>query len=86
MAVRLKLSSEANQLEEAGIGSGDGSLDGYRDRALIDEYALADVGLIVRMGIMIGTSEATFAPQDGATRAQAAAVLIRTLRELGMID
>ncbi|MFC5404831.1 S-layer homology domain-containing protein [Cohnella soli] len=42
--------------------------------------------MIVTLQIMSGTNANTFSPQGKTTRAQAAAVLVRTLKTLGWID
>nr|WP_306812813.1 S-layer homology domain-containing protein [Paenibacillus soyae] len=62
------------------------SLDGYHDIGSVTESYLEDVRLMVKLGIMTGTSEHTFSPKHTTTRAQAAAVLLRTLHALGRID
>ncbi|NIK66981.1 S-layer homology domain-containing protein [Paenibacillus sp. BK720] len=62
------------------------SLDGYKDAGSINAAYLEDVRTIVKLHIMSGTSEHTFSPKAETTRAQAAVVLIRLLKELGSID
>ncbi|MBB6637646.1 immunoglobulin-like domain-containing protein [Cohnella thailandensis] len=62
------------------------SLDGYEDIGDVSAGYLEDVRLMVKLKIMTGVSEAEFRPQGETTRAQAAAVFIRALRTLGMID
>lgn len=62
------------------------SLKGYKDLENVDSAYLEDIGLMVTHQIMIGTSADTFSPDGETTRAQAAAVFIRMLKTLEMID
>lgn len=62
------------------------SLDGYKDIGSVDASYLKDVRLMVKLRIMTGTGKDAFSPKGETTRAQAAIVFIRTLRQLGMID
>ncbi|MCD9026407.1 S-layer homology domain-containing protein [Cohnella silvisoli] len=62
------------------------SLDGYKDIGSVDAIYLEDVRLMVKLNIMTGTGADTFSPKGQTTRAQAAAVFIRTLQALEMID
>ncbi|MBW7474827.1 cadherin-like beta sandwich domain-containing protein [Paenibacillus oenotherae] len=62
------------------------SLDGYKDIESVNASYLEDVRLMVKLQIMTGIDEDAFSPQGATTRAQAAVVLIRTLRQLDMID
>ena len=61
-------------------------LNEYGDIGDVNTAYLDDIRLVVRLNIMIGTSGDTFSPKGETTRAQAAVVLIRTLRALGMMD
>jgi hypothetical protein len=58
----------------------------YRDIGLADPAYLEAIRTVSAPGIMNGTGGGLFSPKDGTTRAQAAAVLLRTLRTLGWID
>ncbi|OAS13282.1 FG-GAP-like repeat-containing protein [Paenibacillus oryzisoli] len=62
------------------------SLNGYKDIGRIDTIYMEDIQLMVKLNIMTGTSKDMFSPEAETTRAQAAAVLVRTLRVLGFID
>ncbi|QMV41906.1 S-layer homology domain-containing protein [Cohnella cholangitidis] len=62
------------------------SLDGFKDIGNANAAHLDDVRLMIKLKIMTGTSANTFGPKGETTRAQAAAVLIRTLQALGSID
>ncbi|WP_158630116.1 S-layer homology domain-containing protein [Cohnella sp. AR92] len=62
------------------------SLEGYKDVGSIDTAYLEDIRSVVALRIMTGAGDGTFNPKGESTRAQAAAVLIRTLQALGMID
>lgn len=58
------------------------SLDGYSDKHLISEYAVAPMAWCVAGGIITGTSATTVSPADNATRAQAAAVTERFINKV----
>ncbi|WP_176220733.1 immunoglobulin-like domain-containing protein [Cohnella massiliensis] len=73
-------------LEKLPIPKENVNLNGYKDMGNVDAAYLEDVRLMVKLHIMTGTSEDAFSPKGVTTRAQAAAVLIRTLQALGMID
>lgn len=62
------------------------SLDNFKDIDRINIKYLSDINLVVRLGLMNGTSNTVFSPQGITTRAQAATVLVRTLQLLDMID
>lgn len=62
------------------------SLAGYKDIGSVDASYLEDVRLMVSYRIMEGTGENTFSPKDVTTRAQAAVVFVRMLRQLEVID
>lgn len=62
------------------------TLDGYNDIGSVNEAYLEDVRLMVKLRIMTGTSADTFSPQGGATRAQAAIVLVKALQAFGSIN
>jgi len=62
------------------------SLGGYTDAGTIDAAYLEDVRTMVQLNIMTGTGTDTFSPKGTTTRAQAAAVLVRTLQALGWLD
>nr|WP_168735687.1 S8 family serine peptidase [Cohnella fermenti] len=76
----------AVRLEQSTATALQSSLDGYRDIGAASAAYLEDIGLMVELGIMTGTGADEFRPQDGTTRAQAAVVLNRMLRTLGMMD
>lgn len=58
------------------------SLDGYSDKHLISEYAVAPMAWCVAGGIITGTSATTVSPTDNATRAQAATVTERFINKI----
>lgn len=62
------------------------SLDGYKDSGSIKPAYLDDLRLMATLQIMTGTSASTFDPAGKTTRAQAAAVFIRTLQTIGLMD
>jgi len=78
----------AIRLEQAAMATGASSakLDGYKDIGNVDESNLENIRLVTKLQIMTGTSETTFSPAGVTTRAQAAAVFVRTLQALDMID
>lgn len=61
-------------------------LNGYKDMEDVSASYLESVQTVVGLQIMIGTRSDMFTPKGEATRAQATAVLIRTLQTLGKID
>ncbi|WP_317979150.1 InlB B-repeat-containing protein [Paenibacillus glycanilyticus] len=73
------------ELEQFKVDSKSIDLNHYKDINNINPVYLEDVKLVVQLQIMTGTGT-KFAPKDATTRAEAAAVLIRTLQALGMID
>jgi len=80
------LLAAAVALEQPPAAADGANLDGYRDLGAVNAAYLDDIRLVVKLNIMIGTSGDTFSPKGESTRAQAAVVLIRTLRTLGMMD
>ena len=72
--------------EHASLAKQQANLDHYKDAGDIDAAYLEDVRIVVQLNLMTGTSAHTFSPEGQSTRAQAAAVLVRTLRALEMID
>ncbi|MFF2888565.1 cadherin-like beta sandwich domain-containing protein, partial [Paenibacillus sp. NPDC057967] len=69
-----------------GSGVASAALGHYQDVENIDPAKLQDVGMMVGLQIMTGTSEELFSPKGDITRAQAATVLIRALQVLGWIN
>ncbi|PRX71077.1 alpha-tubulin suppressor-like RCC1 family protein [Cohnella sp. SGD-V74] len=74
------------RLEQPTITSNGGSLGNYRDIGSLDTSDLENIRLVTKLQIMNGTSKTMFSPNGVTTRAQAAAVFVRTLQALGMID
>ncbi|RUS43831.1 immunoglobulin-like domain-containing protein [Cohnella sp. AR92] len=62
------------------------SLEGYKDNGSVNAGYRDDLRLMATLQIMKGTSASTLDPKGETTRAQAAAVLIRTLQLLELID
>lgn len=58
------------------------SLNKFSDSASIPQWATAQAALLADKGIMLGDTKGTFAPSNNATRAQAAVILERTLKQL----
>ncbi len=58
----------------------------YSDASSISGWAQTSVGWAVKAGIMQGTDERSFAPEELATRAQAAVMLMRMLQKLNFIN
>lgn len=76
----------AIRLEKPEITSDAESMNGYRDVGSVDTSYLDSIRLVTTLQIMIGTSEHRFSPKGVTTRAQAATVFVRMLRQLDMID
>lgn len=68
---------------EAPVANADGgeSLP-FTDRDAISDWAAGAVAKAVRAGLLFGKSDGRFAPQDPATRAEAAAIVARLLHQL----
>ncbi|ANY67243.1 hypothetical protein BBD42_12770 [Paenibacillus sp. BIHB 4019] len=78
-----------SKAEELPAGHADGgviNVNGYKDIASVKPAYLEAVRSIAELGIMTGTGGSRYEPQRETSRAQAAAVLIRTLIVLGKID
>ncbi len=58
-----------------------GGLEQFRDRGEISDWAAGSVAQAVKAGVIFGTTDDTFAPQENATRAQAAGMLWRMLQK-----
>lgn len=56
-----------------------GSLDAYKDKNSVDEYARTGMGWAVQKGIISGTTDTTLSPKAQATRAQVVVMLHRYL-------
>lgn len=56
----------------------------YTDSDMISEYAINAVNTAGKLGILIGNTDGSFAPQKNATRAEAATLFVRLLGVLGM--
>ncbi|MBJ6362512.1 S-layer homology domain-containing protein [Paenibacillus sp. GCM10012307] len=76
----------AIRLEQPKAASEAANLDRYNDIGSVDASYLESIRLLVKLQIMVGTSEDAFSPKSVTTRAQASIVFIRMLRQLGMID
>ncbi|WP_159884475.1 choice-of-anchor I family protein [Paenibacillus puerhi] len=59
------------------------ALAAFKDAATIPEWAAAAASRLADKGIMEGDSAAMFSPEKPATRAEAAVILLRTLKKLG---
>jgi nanoRNase/pAp phosphatase (c-di-AMP/oligoRNAs hydrolase) len=75
----LKLGGQEVEADASLLGT-------FADRSGISSWSEGVVAQTLAAGIIQGTSETTFAPQDDATRAQAATMLQRTLEALGFIN
>ncbi|TVX93463.1 Ig-like domain-containing protein [Paenibacillus agilis] len=62
------------------------NLDGFKDIGSVDAAFLEDVRMMVKLNIMSGKDKHTFSPKSETTRAQAAVVLVKTLRALGSLE
>ncbi|RKP53012.1 hypothetical protein D7Z26_14825 [Cohnella endophytica] len=83
MAVMLAQAMQVAQAQAANSGS---AVSFSRDNGKIADWARSSVEAVVRAGIMTGKSADTFAPQDLATRAEAAVTLKRLLQAVGFLD
>ncbi len=68
----------SNVLQQQGYLQGDSaSLDNFTDKGQIADWAKANVALAAQNGIIAGNRDGSFAPQQKATRAEAAVMLYR---------
>ncbi|MGR7945728.1 6-bladed beta-propeller [Paenibacillus sp. M.A.Huq-81] len=74
------------QIEGLTLPKAGQSFDGYKDIGSVDPARLADVRLMVELGIMTGTANAAFNPKGRITRAEAATVFVRLLQAAEWID
>ncbi|MCX7714917.1 MAG: S-layer homology domain-containing protein [Clostridia bacterium] len=65
-----------------GLDVSGGSIDGFTDKADISDWASNDVAGAVKLGIVNGMTDGSFAPKAEATRAQAAAMMSRLLAKI----
>ena len=49
----------------------------YKDKGSISAFAVESIGFCAELGLMKGDENGNFRPQDGITRAEAAAVIAR---------
>ena len=56
-------------------------LEGYTDKNSVSSWAKGYVGLITASGLMSGRDDGGFYPGDNATRAEAAAVISRMIKQ-----
>lgn len=70
----------------AGTSADTALLARFTDRSAIPDRAAEDVARLVEQGIMQGDNRGAFAPNGHTTRAQAAILLMRMLKELRFID
>ncbi|MCM3700092.1 choice-of-anchor I family protein [Paenibacillus macerans] len=89
--------AKAMRLVKGGNTGGDGKISAgtsadtallarFTDRSAIPDRAAEDVAWLVEQGIMQGDNHGAFAPNGHTTRAQAAILLMRMLKELRFID
>ncbi|OCT14755.1 hypothetical protein A8709_11300 [Paenibacillus pectinilyticus] len=58
----------------------------FADQDLVSDYARSAVADAVAKGLVQGKTETTFAPQDVATRAEAAVIIKRVLQDVNLIN
>ena len=66
----------------AGEPEASAGLGKYTDAGSVSGYAVEAMSWAVENGIITGASETTLAPQGSATRAQAAAMLMRFIESM----
>jgi len=59
-----------------------GALEGFKDAGSISPAFTEDVDILCSLGVVLGYKDGTVRPQNGATRAQAATMLMRMLNML----
>lgn len=73
------MTARALKLLQIAVAQESSQLGAYKDANQVHEWALADVELLLGVGIMKGQNEASFAPGSHTTRAEAAVILSRLL-------
>ena len=61
-------------------------IGGYEDWNTVPEWAFSATTWAVSMGLLYGTSSWELSPNDGASRAQLAAIIMRTCQLQGELD
>jgi len=69
----------ARLLDSVGVQAPDAGASGFEDLDGYDVETVSAVDTLVSLGITFGTSDTTFSPQQGVTRAQMAVFLIRVV-------
>lgn len=83
----VMVSRALRMVQGAADAQGDAAvLARFKDAESLQAWATAPVSELVGLGIMNGVAEDTFAPSASATRAQAAVILLRTIRVLEFIN
>ncbi|SDE66821.1 S-layer homology domain-containing protein [Paenibacillus sp. UNCCL117] len=86
LAVLLQRFAEMPGFESAPSDGEALSLDRFADARNVSEWAREAVALAIRKGWMQGMTESELMPQGQASRAQAAALLLRVLTSMGAIE
>lgn len=66
----------------AGEPESTGTLEGYGDASSVSDWAEAAMAWAIENGIISGIDDSTLAPQDNATRAQCATILMRYVENI----
>ena len=66
----------------AGSPAATGGVDNFADAASISSYALEAMAWAVETGLIVGFGDNTIAPQNDATRAQVATILMRYIQNI----
>jgi 2',3'-cyclic-nucleotide 2'-phosphodiesterase/3'-nucleotidase/5'-nucleotidase len=69
-------------VDAANVSNNTTSLNKFSDKASIPQWATTQAALLVDKGIMQGNEKGAFTPSNKATRAEAAIIIQRTLRNL----
>ena len=62
------------------------AIGGYEDWNTVPDWAFSATTWAVSMGLFYGTSSGELSPNDGASRAQLAAIIMRTCQLQGELD
>lgn len=82
MAVMLTNAMAHAGLAETRVGETESWLARFTDREAISGWSAESVAAAVRAGLLFGRDDGRFAPADPATRAEAAAIVMRLLNQL----
>ncbi|MNO42689.1 Trifunctional nucleotide phosphoesterase protein YfkN precursor [compost metagenome] len=86
MAVMIARAIRILEGTDSTAASNQNVLTRFKDSGAIPSWAAQDIAWLVEQGLMKGTEKGSFIPNGSTTRAEAAVILVRTLKALDLID